>query len=91
MTDTVLAIDLGGTNFRVALMDRAGTVLRKDRQPTRIEEGRFRPARDWGGRPRPAGPFQRRDLDGPEYAGLDQCAAVRPIDGGPGFAVRNRQ
>jgi glucokinase len=39
MTDTVLAIDLGGTNFRVALMDRAGTVLRKDRQPTRIEEG----------------------------------------------------
>ena len=39
MTDTVLSIDLGGTNFRVALMDREGAVLLKDRQPTRIEEG----------------------------------------------------
>lgn len=39
MSETVLAVDLGGTNFRVALMDRAGNVLRKDRQPTRIEEG----------------------------------------------------
>lgn len=39
MTDTVLAVDLGGTNFRVALVDRSGAILRKDRQPTRIEEG----------------------------------------------------
>ncbi|MBK8833686.1 MAG: ROK family protein [Anaerolineae bacterium] len=94
MTDTVLAIDLGGTNFRVALMDRAGTVLRKDRQPTRIEEGpdatiarlidsargilaRIQPGRDWGGRAGPARSFQGRHSDGPEYAGLDQCAAAR--------------
>ena len=37
--DTVLAIDLGGTNFRVGLVDQNGRLLAKDRQPTRIEEG----------------------------------------------------
>ena len=38
-SDLVLAVDLGGTSFRVALCDGDGRILRRVRQPTQPEQG----------------------------------------------------
>ncbi|MBI3744855.1 MAG: ROK family protein, partial [Chloroflexi bacterium] len=35
----MVAIDLGGTNLRVALMDGRARMLERDHQPTRAEDG----------------------------------------------------
>lgn len=38
-SDLVLAVDLGGTSFRLALCDGDGRILRRVRQPTQPEQG----------------------------------------------------
>jgi glucokinase len=38
--DLCIAIDLGGTKMRVALIDRAGTLLERDSEPTLTDQGR---------------------------------------------------
>ena len=40
--DVSIAIDLGGTKMRVAVIDRAGTLLQREEQPTLANQGRER-------------------------------------------------